>query len=74
MSTKVNDQTLQKCADHEPIFVLRAQDKSAVNTIKFWIHLQECQYLPPKGKIKAANALIKEMEEWQRNHKVKSAD
>lgn len=37
MATKSTCTTLQKVADDEPIFVLRAQDKSAAPTVRYWI-------------------------------------
>lgn len=37
MGTKFNDSCLQKAADNEPIFVLRAQDMSSPKVILHWI-------------------------------------
>lgn len=39
MATKNTCKTLQKIGENEPIFVLRAQDKTAAQTILFWLRL-----------------------------------
>lgn len=36
MATKHTDICLQKAGDDEPIFVLRAQDELAANTVRHW--------------------------------------
>lgn len=39
MATKHNCTCLEKAADEEPIFVLRAQDASAAKVIRYWAYL-----------------------------------
>ena len=78
MSTKLTNKCLEKAADDEPIFVLRAQDIIASSTVKYWalaLHLAICN----KGlkgrarhkisecsqpKIKEALELATKMEQW----------
>lgn len=60
---------LNKAADDEPIFVLRAKDPAAVNTILHWIKVRYDLALngPKDAKIQEALALAKQMDEWLHN-------
>lgn len=62
MSTKHNSICLQKAGDDEPIFVLRAKDPKAPDTVRYWI--SENQYLQPEAKLAAAADVAHEMELW----------
>jgi hypothetical protein len=74
MATKHTDKCLEKAADDEPIFVLRAQDKLAANTVRHWAReflkahggvLSE--QIDPKviAKYKEAHALADKMDAWK---------
>lgn len=63
MATKHTDTCLQKAGDDEPIFVLRAQDITAPETIMYWLHLNP--RLPDK-KRKEAMELAQAMRDWPR--------
>ncbi len=66
MAYKHNDTCLQKAADDEPIFVLRAQDLSAPDVVDYWI-ARNPQISPEKRN--EAVALACAMREWK-NRKV----
>jgi hypothetical protein len=59
--TKLNNPCLQKAADDEPIFVLRASDKSAPQVIGYWIQLN---LTASNEKLRDAVDVAKEMEAW----------
>jgi hypothetical protein len=59
--TKHTSTCLQKAKDDEPIFVLRAQDATAPETISRWLNLNP--QLPPE-KARAAIETIKAMHNW----------
>ena len=54
----------RKIPAEEPVFLLRAQDRTAVATLKFWI--TENERLPDKDQraIDLARGHLKRMEEW----------
>lgn len=69
MATKHNDSCLMKAGDHEPIFVLRAQDKSAPVIVLFWIMVQILINIwlgsdLAKGKLIEAFSLAMSMLSW----------
>lgn len=66
MATKSTCKTLQKVADNEPIFVLRAQDVTAPDTIKFWLR-QNPQITDDKWNEAATCAVAMRM--WQNKRK-----
>lgn len=63
MATKHTDTCLQKAADDEPIFVLRAKDKLAPIVVRLWAELAELHGCP-KPKVMEAHALAVKMEGW----------
>jgi uncharacterized protein (UPF0147 family) len=63
MALKSNDSCLAKAADDEPIFVLRAQDKSAPRTVRRWASDNKATL--DRAKYEEAHALADEMEAWQ---------
>lgn len=67
MSFKDDDECLAKVAPDEPIFVLRAKDRTAPNTVRFWTSLQLGRKAP-KSKLLEAEILAKKMEAWQKAH------
>lgn len=62
MGFKNNDRCLNKVADDEPIFVLRAQDISAPQVIRFWVELNRKTL--DQEHINEAEACAKCMEAW----------
>lgn len=64
MATKLTDTCLQKAADDEPIFVLRAQDKLAANLVRNWAQ-QAAMFLGNESpKVQEAFALADAMDRW----------
>jgi G3E family GTPase len=53
---------LNKAAPDEPIFVLRAKDPAAPQTIRLWAAMSASQHEPEK--IEGALQLADEMDEW----------
>lgn len=68
MAFKSTCQTLQKVSDDEPIFVIRAQDYSAADTILYWLTLNP--QLTASRRLEAL-ACVKSMLAWT---KQKAAD
>lgn len=65
MATKHTDTCLIKAADDEPIFVLRAQDALAGQTVRFWaIRLREENGGIASPKVVEAFALAAQMDAW----------
>lgn len=74
MATKYTDTCLQKAADDEPIFVLRAQDLLAPGVVRHWAELycitqHGSEHLLTAGdctdpKVREALALADKMEQW----------
>ena len=62
MGLKHNDRCLEKVADNEPIFVLRAQDQSAPELIRRWIR-DNLETLDPEH-IAEAEQCARNMESW----------
>ena len=65
-----------KFLDREPLFVLRAKDKLASRTVRYYA--QVCRFLGTTTKNKGlisigekANLIATEMEEWQRENREK---
>jgi hypothetical protein len=77
---------LAKAADDEPIFVLRAQDSLAPDTIRAWVgqalrhavfhrrSLSTEKYEALMFKLGAAEGFAMRMEAWQREHGCKIPD
>ena len=64
MATKSMDTCLQKAADDEPIFVLRAQDITAPAIVRMWAEMQKLHPIRAEEKIREALALADRMEQW----------
>lgn len=62
MATKHTDSCLQKAADDEPIFVLRAQDESAAQTVVLWI-ARNLETAPEEKLLEAFHHALK-MKAW----------
>ena len=58
------DNCLANAADDEPLFVLRAQDLVAPDTIRQWALLAQLQGTP-RDKIEGAIKEAQEMENWE---------
>lgn len=56
---------LSKAAEDEPIFVLRAQDLTAPDTIRYWMRnaVEHGAVIPP-AKFAHAQRMIEQMEAW----------
>lgn len=65
MGYKNDDSCLLKVDDDEPIFVLRAQDKTAPATIRYW---EGRQYNLSPTRTGEVHKLIALIEEWQAAH------
>jgi hypothetical protein len=65
------DQVLRNSFVEEPVFVLRAQDQTAVDTIKGW--LEENNLAIWEKHFSATERLV-EFKGWQSRNKVKQAD
>ncbi|HET6207810.1 MAG TPA: hypothetical protein VFD98_13435 [Terracidiphilus sp.] len=62
MATKHTDTCIQKAADDEPLFVLRAQDQSSPSVVMFWI---ACNFPnAPEDKLREAFDLALSMRKW----------
>jgi hypothetical protein len=61
---------INKAFDDEPIFVLRAKDPVAIQTIYYWMHQRICtgseKYNDPK--MKEAEQLAQLMHQWRREN------
>ncbi len=68
MAFKDSCPTLAKVAADEPIFVLRAQDKLAADTVCYWICEAEAAGVDQEKLIEAQKCAIK-MRAWP-NHKI----
>jgi len=72
VATRLNDPCLAKCADDEPIFVLRAQDVTAADAVDLWvdhvIQAYDARGIPiPSGlhvKLGEATAQAERMRDW----------
>lgn len=67
MATKLTDTCLAKCADDEPIFVLRAQDKLAPSMVRTWAATAAVYKCDP-AKVQEAYELADKMDAWQREN------
>ena len=72
MAYKPTCPTLAKVADHEPIFVLRAQDRFAPEVIRHWAALADGG--TPREKLRDAYRCAEQMEAWQQAHTCKWPD
>lgn len=66
MSTKHDSQCLLKAGDDEPIFVLRAKDPAATQTIVNWISLNIG--VQPHDKLMQAAQVAHDMEKWRKEN------
>lgn len=63
-----------KIPEDEPVFLLRGQDLTAPQTVRFWANMNRAN---PKVELKIvllAEQWANKMEEWQKEHKAKFAD
>lgn len=67
MATKHTDSCLQKTADDEPIFVLRARDSLAPEIVEAWADAAEKAGTPAK-KVEEARMQALMMRAWQMSH------
>lgn len=67
------NEVLAAAAEDEPLFVLRAQDRTAVPTILHWARLAE-KKLAPKQKLAGAYSAIAAFLSWQADHDTKDPD
>ena len=65
--------TFSKCAEDEPVFVLRAQDKTAPEFVRMWAQYARSHGVGHK-KTAEAMALAALMEDWQRRNASKVPD
>jgi hypothetical protein len=66
ISTKYTSHCLSKAGDDEPIFVLRAKDRTAPAAIGQWVLIN--QGIQPEEKLNGALALAEEMRAWRENN------
>lgn len=73
MAYKSNDKCFQNADEDEPIFTIRAQDKTAPDTVQDWINRNP---QAPDAKLAEAYGCIQDMYAWQQAHpdRVKMAD
>lgn len=69
--TKHNNPCVLKAKDDEPIFVLRAQDRSAQKAIHAWLNLNPQL---PYDRVEDALDCCRAMDRWQAEHRSKDAD
>jgi hypothetical protein len=67
MATKHNDKCLKNAADDEPIFVLRAQDNMAPDTVRVWARTAQTRGVNPR-KVKEAFDIADKMEKWAKEN------
>lgn len=73
MGYKRYDSCYAKASPDEPIFVLRAQDRLAPETLQFWIDIAERDGVCP-SKLNDARLSLRDMREWQELHETKIPD
>jgi hypothetical protein len=64
---------INKAADDEPVFVLRAQDAIAPDVVRLWAG-RAWQAGVPQAKVNEAYDLASQMQAWQREHSAKVPD
>ena len=64
MATKQNYPLLEKAADNEELFVLRAQDQSAPQTVALWIAANITNSECPDDKLREALDCALRMRRW----------
>lgn len=65
--SKHDNPCFKKAADDEPIFVLRATDNLAPDTVRAWASSARCRGVNLK-KVKDALQVADEMEAWAKKH------
>ena len=60
-----------KIPEDEPVFLVRAQDRTAPNTVQYWAGLNEA--VSPELAARAYQQ-VRRMLEWQQTHGCKAAD
>lgn len=66
---------LDKAPDDEPVFILRAQDRSAVDAVESWIMFVETRAGGQRSsKTMGAREVVKAMRTWQKTHPTKAPD
>ena len=74
-SVEIASGCLSRCADDEPVFVLRAHDVTAPRAVRGWVSNALASVRPPKAeKLAEALRLADEMEAWQNANGVKVPD
>jgi hypothetical protein len=64
---------INKAADDEPVFVLRAQDVLAATTVRLWADMA-LLHGTPFEKLGEAYGLARLMDDWQAEHTAKVPD
>lgn len=72
--SELTDKIDQIARTGEPVFVLRAQDIFAPDTVRFWAGQLEMTIGPNSPKTKDAHKLAELMESWQKEHTRKIPD
>ena len=66
---------LGRAADDEPLFILRAQDRAMVPTIRSWIEHALAAGTPAESpKLLEAAAYLRRVEIWQATHSCRAPD
>ena len=73
MGLKHNDSCLAKAAPDEPIFVLRAKDKTAPNLVRAWA-VNAASLGTPYEKTRETREPAEAMEHWQKENGCKVPD
>ncbi len=73
MGTKHDDPCLANAADDEPLFVLRAQDNMAPDTVRLWARTARTRGVNAE-KVNAAMKQADKMEAWAKEHGSKAPD
>ena len=60
------DSCLNKAADDEPVFVLRAKDPNGAQTVRHWANIAGENHEPEK--ITEARELADKMDEWRKQN------
>lgn len=65
---EIESSCFNKAADDEPLFVLRAKDPLAANTVRAWCVIATDSGQHEPAKIAEARALADSMEAWRAEH------
>ena len=64
-NTKYTSKCLKKAEYDEPIFVLRAKDPTAADTITHWVEINDSKNLQPIQKLREAQDIRAQMAAWR---------